>query len=103
MVREFPIAWVQLGLALAALCAFAFAPPAQGRMLLVPLTAAAADSAAASARASGALLLGRGPLPGSLVVMGVRDDFGALPLAGGILIMSAPVLLCGAQPGDASA
>lgn len=97
MVRGYPIALAQLCLVATALVAFAFAPPAQGRMLLVPLTAAAASSMAAGAREAGALLLGRGPLPGSLVVMGTREHFGPLTLARGILIVAVPARLCGAQ------
>lgn len=97
MVRGYPIALAQLCLVATALVAFAFAPPAQGRMLLVPLTAAAASSVAVDARGAGAALLGRGPVPGSLVVMGTRDRFAALSLARGILILAAPALLCGTQ------
>ena len=82
----------QLLLGVAALLAVAFAPPAQGRMLLVPL-----NGEPVSVRTLGSLRatpLLAGPLPGSLVVEG---DRGALkPLwSQGVLVLAAPEAICG--------
>jgi hypothetical protein len=82
---------VQLALAMLALLVVAFAPPAQGRMLLVPLDgvpvsrAAIEDAAAAPLKA--------GPLPGSWVVDGNRGRLSGL-WAQRVLVLAAPAALC---------
>lgn len=86
---------VQIGAALAAMLGFAFAPPAQGRMLLVPLSSGAAASLPAVAVDGGAKLLGQGPTTGSLVVMADRARLKLSPVRG-VIILSAPAFLCGA-------
>lgn len=53
-------------MAMLALVAVAFTPPAEGRMLLLPLDGRPIDRAAVVA--ARATLLAPGPLPGSLVV-----------------------------------
>ncbi len=79
---------LQLGVTLGGLAGIAFAPPAQGRILLVPLTASAEARLPASALGHDAVLLGSGPIRGSLVVMAGRDTptwtmlrLGVLPVA----------------------
>lgn len=91
-----PMALVQIGAVVAAMIGFAFAPPARGRMLLVPLSPAAAAALPAAAVNGGAKLLGSGPVAGSLVVMAERARLNAVSPADGVIILSAPPLLCGA-------
>nr|WP_047166645.1 hypothetical protein [Sphingomonas sp. Y57] len=86
---------VQIGAVVAAMIGLAFAPPARGRMLLVPLSAAAAARLPAAALADGAKLLGAGPVPGSLVVVADRAQLGKVSPGDGVIILSAPPLLCG--------
>lgn len=95
MDGRMPMTLLQIGVAVAAMVGFAFAPPARGRMLLVPLSSGAAAKLPAAAVNGGAKLLGSGPVGGSLVVIAERDRLGALSLADGVIILSAPPLLCG--------
>ena len=90
-----PMTFVQIGAVVAAMAGFAFAPPARGRMLLVPLAPGAAAKLPAAAVTGGARLLGMGPVPGSLVVVADRARLGGVSLADGMVILSAPPLLCG--------
>lgn len=71
-------------------------PPATGAMLLVPLSADANATARASV-AAGALILGSGPLPGSMVVVGDRRRIAAR--FGWVVITAAPASACGAGAG----
>lgn len=75
-------------------------PPVSGPMMLVPL---AGDTGAVTraALAGGARLLGSGPLPGSLVVMG--DRAGIARRLGGwdVVITAAPPAGCGTLAGTA--
>jgi hypothetical protein len=93
---------VQVGMVVAAMLGFAFAPPARGRMMLVPLSSGAAARLPAAAVDGGAKLLGPGPLAGSLVVMAERARLAAVSLADGVIILSAPALFCGAAAGEGS-
>lgn len=86
---------VQIGAVVAAMAGLAFAPPARGRMLLVPLAPGGAAKLPAAAVAGGAKLLGTGPVPGSLVVVADRARLDGVSLADGMVILSAPPLLCG--------
>ncbi|MDH7640904.1 hypothetical protein [Sphingomonas oryzagri] len=54
------------------------APPAQGQMLLVPLTGTAIQSLPARALHGETRLIGTGPTPGSLIVEGRRDTLTGL-------------------------
>ena len=72
-------------------------PPASGSMLLVPL---GSDDGAIvqGALAGGAALLGAGPFPGSLVVVGDRARI-APRVAWNTVIMAAPPAGCGPSGG----
>ena len=106
MIRGFPSAWrtraplvAQLAAAVGGLLVMAFAPPAQGSMLLVPMTEQARISLPGLAVGHGALLLGVGPLDGSLLVRGDRSQLGLTLLRQGIVPMAAPAILCGKLTG----
>ena len=71
MCAYHPLLVAQFALVLASFLLIALVPPPTGRMLLVPLGPAPVPLAA-GAVAAGAAILGRGPLPGSLVVQGDR-------------------------------
>ena len=68
-------------------------PPARGAMLLVPLRGA---SAIRFARARGAVLIRRGWIPGSVVVLGDRDRLAREPMA--VLAVAADAAGCGNFP-----
>ncbi|MEH3105819.1 MAG: hypothetical protein PGN09_00620 [Sphingomonas fennica] len=76
---------MQPAIVVAALGSLALMPPAQGRMLLIPAGAAAARLLPAAALADGALLVGAGPWPGSLVVETRRPGLPRRMLSRGIL------------------
>lgn len=68
----------------------ALAPPAQGTMLLVPLSGQSESRVVTIALDRGATLVGRGPLPSSVIVYGTRTSLlgplsraGVLALSGG--------------------
>ena len=84
--------FVQLVLAMLALVVVAFAPPAHGRMLLVPLDGRPVSRAAIEATA--ATPLKAGPLPGSWVVDGDRKRLSSL-WAQKVMVLAAPAALCG--------
>ena len=84
----------QLALAVLALLAVAFTPPAQGRMLLVPLDGRPVSRAAIEGLA--ATPLKSGPLPGSWVVDGDRQLLSGL-WAQRVLILAAPAALCASE------
>lgn len=79
-----------------ALIGLGFAPPAQGRMFLLPFRAHA--PVAALAVTGGALIIASGPAEGSLVVIGQRDRLFLPMLRAGILVMAAPAAGCGERP-----
>jgi hypothetical protein len=83
------VAGIVLGLSVLAL-----APPTFGRMLLLPTDAAAAAQLVPRALSAGGLLVGRGPLPRSYVVVGDRARLRAA-LGAGIITLAAPPAGCG--------
>ncbi len=83
---------VQLVLAMLALLVVAFAPPTQGRMLLVPLDGQPVSRVAIEGAA--ATPLKTGPLPGSWVVDGDRKRLSSL-WAQKVMVLAAPAALCG--------
>ncbi len=76
------------------LAALAFAPPASGRMLLIPLSADAAARLVPSVIARGGRLIGPGPLPRSYVFVGDRARI-AGSLRDGVVALAAPPAGCG--------
>ena len=81
----------QLALAMLALASLAFAPPAQGRMMLVPLDGRPVSRAVITDRH--ATPLRSGPLPGSWVVDGDRVLLSGL-WAERVLVLAAPAAQC---------
>lgn len=94
---------VQVGLGLIAMAWMSLYPPAQGRILLVPLLDRGTDAAARVAFASDAVLLGRGPLPGSWVVVGERRRIAAHLHGADMLLLAAPPAGCSADSRMATA
>lgn len=84
----------QLALAVLAVLAVAFTPPAQGRMLLVPLDGQPVNRA--DVEVLRATTLAAGPLPGSLVVDGNRGLLSALWVRR-VLVLAAPAALCASE------
>ena len=82
---------IQLAMATLALLAVAFTPPAQGRMLLVPLDGRPVGRDAIEDMS--ATPLKAGPLPGSWVVDGNRDRLSSL-WAQRVAVLAAPAALC---------
>jgi len=85
----------QLVLVAMALACAAFWPPAEGRMLLVPVFPGAAQHMLAGAVEGGAQLLGSGPIPGSFVITGNHLAVTAAMGGKAVLILAAPPALCG--------
>ncbi len=85
----------QIALAFAALAFAILSPPASGRMLLVPIGHHDIDEAARLARDAGAALVGPGPLPGSLVVLGDRGHVAAAMHGWQFALLAAPAAGCG--------
>lgn len=80
---------LQIAVAGMALGALLLAPPAQGQMLLVPLTQAASERLPGLAIRSDTRLIAAGRLSGSLVVEGRRADLASL-FRQGTLVLAAP-------------
>src|SRR5262245_641112 len=93
-LRKWGLTIAQVMLGALALLAVAFAPPAQGRMLLVPLNGQPVSVATVASHQATPLL--PGPLPGSLVVEGDRGPLSDL-LSQGVLVLAAPDAICGGQ------
>ena len=87
----------QIGLGFLVIAGMSLYPPASGRILLVPLLNRDSDAAARVALAANAMLLGRGPLPGSWVVVGERRRISAHLRGGDMLLIAAPPAGCGAD------
>lgn len=86
---------LQLAAIVASLAAIAFYPPAQGRMLLVPVWPGAEQGLAARAVRTGARLVARGPLANTLVVSGDRAALWPAMASAGVIAMAAPTGGCG--------
>ncbi len=90
----------QVAIAVPALLLVAFAPPAQGRMLLVPLNGE--PVAKTTIRDLQATLLVTGPLPGSQVVDGERRHLAGL-WSNGVMVLAAPAAVCASpEPGESN-
>ncbi len=86
---------LQAVVAVLAVLGLALWPPAKGAILLIPMLQNNAASLVPLARASGALLVGNGPLPGSLVVLGDRARLLRRVRAWNVILLSAPAAGCG--------
>lgn len=93
--RPFSLIALQIVLVLSGLVLLALWPPASGRMLLVPVTAAARHGLVTAAVGRGARLVARGPIPGSMIVSGQRGLLMGALVRHGILAMVAPAGGCG--------
>jgi hypothetical protein len=82
----------QIVLAITTFAVLAAYPPAEGFLLLVPLTVSAERDTPAIALGGGATLVARGPFRGSLIVHGRRDR---LAVPAGLLVLAAPAAICG--------
>ncbi len=82
----------QVMLGMAAVLLVAFAPPAQGRMLLVPLDGEPISEP--MIRAFHATPLKPGPLRGSWIVEGERASLAGSLSSNGIMVLAAPAALC---------
>jgi hypothetical protein len=91
--RLFLAAQVTAGIA--ALAVMSLYPPAEGRILLVPVLDHDVNVTARLALSSGAALLGEGPLPGSLVVVGSRARMARVIHPWQMLMLAAPPAGCG--------
>ena len=89
-----PLVTAQTAGVLLVFAALAFFPPRTGRTILIPL---GGDDARVLpvAFADGALLIGRGPLAGSIVIQGRRGDMMGTLYRDHILMLAAPYAGCG--------
>lgn len=85
---------LQIALCLPGIALLGLAPPAEGRMLVVPADGDA-GRVLAWAVAGGALGVGPGPLPGSLTVSGRRDRLAPLAWRHRALLLAASLPGCG--------
>jgi hypothetical protein len=86
-----PLSFVaQATIALPLVGGLLLAPPAEGSMMLVPLTPAAAQALPSLALTGETKLVSSGPLPGSLLVYGRRADLAGRLLAHATLTLASP-------------
>ena len=86
---------IQLGLVACAVPVLALAPPAHGRMLVVPVWPGSGRHLAADLVGRGGRLVAPGPFAGSLVVDGDRARLVDGLIARGVVPMSAVLVDCG--------
>jgi hypothetical protein len=84
----------QVAIALPLVGGLLLAPPAEGPMMLVPLTPGAARALPALAFDGDAKLISTGPLPGSLVVYAHRATLAGRLLRHATLTLSSPLTGC---------
>jgi hypothetical protein len=87
---------LQVAIAATALGWLLLAPPAQGQIILVPLTTDAARALPAVAIHGDIRLIGSGPIPGSLLVEGRSADFSGFLIHHATLALATPFGGCGA-------
>lgn len=80
-----------------ALTALAISPPAQGRMIVMPLHAGDSGAVLRTALRNGAGLVGRGPITGSLIISGELGRL-AMPLMRARALLLAAPRGCGDRP-----
>jgi hypothetical protein len=89
------LAGLQAGLAVTALAAINLAPPQSGPILLLSATGMQQGQLLNLAMGAGALPLGPGPLPGSILVRGERRALALAALPAGVLVLAGSNRLCG--------
>ena len=99
--RISPVVVGQAAIAVAALLVLAFAPPAYGRMLVVPIDGQQVDHQLI--RSAHATPLLQGPLPGSWIVEGQRALLARSFSSKGIIILAAPQAICADRDSGAEA
>lgn len=92
---RFALDGAQILIVVLALAAVPLAPPATGRMLVVPVAGGDEAAAVRAAREAGALILGSGPLPRSTIVEGARGPVLAAAWHAGAIAIAAPSGGCG--------
>ncbi|WP_375285607.1 hypothetical protein [Sphingomonas sp.] len=94
-LSRFALDGAQALIVLLAMAAVPLAPPAKGRMLVVPVGGGDEAAAVRAAREAGALILGSGPLPRSTIVEGARGPMLAAAWRAGMVALAAPQGGCG--------
>jgi hypothetical protein len=94
-LSRFALDGAQVLIVLLAMAAVPLAPPAKGRMLVVPVGGGDEAAAVRAAREAGALILGSGPLPRSTIVVGAREPVLAAAWRAGMVTLAAPQGGCG--------
>jgi hypothetical protein len=92
-----PFLTCQIAVIASLLGLLALAPPRHGVLWLVDPSGNAGPSIQI-ALSHGARLLGTGPLPGSIIVVGDRAALGRAVRAAGIVMLAAPFAGCGPAP-----
>jgi len=78
-----------------ALLAAMLAPPSEGPMMVIPLDGGGMGRAMDWTIRDGAAFLGTGPLPGSILVYGKREQLTAGAWHHNSLVIKAPAIFCG--------
>lgn len=78
-----------------ALLAAILAPPEEGPMMVIPLDGEGMGQTLSWASGNGAALIGAGPLPGSILVYGRRDQLTQAAWHHNSLVIKAPAIFCG--------
>lgn len=91
----------QTGVILGVAVLLAFSPPRHGAFLLVPWSGEIGLPVRV-ALDHDARLLGTGPLPGSVIVMGERAALAPAARSSGVLVLAAPFIGCGSASPSAA-
>ena len=86
---------LQCAVVMIALAIMALRPPDRGAMLLVPLWGGRLADSINLARDADAGLLARGPLPGSIIVLGDRRRLDLVLAGRSFVVLAAPATGCG--------
>lgn len=86
---------LQLGIAALGLSIIAFAPPARGAILLLPVSPGASTGLAAAAIDHGALILQPGPVEGSIMVLAEGKTLMGPMARRGVIAVAGSRLRCG--------
>jgi hypothetical protein len=95
--RGWLLAGLQMALTAGVLATLSVAPPPRGAMLLVSLTGMPPGEILQRTMPVGAEPLRAGPVASSMVVRGERGSIVAAAMPAGILVLDAPVSICGTE------